>query len=278
MAGFEVTAEEGVPVIRLVIANQRGGVGKTTTSATLARFFGDQGKKVLVIDADPQGSLGLILGLRPENYLHDFLVHDEPLKECVFPATANVDVLCGSRDTTVVEAALLGTAGRERAFSRQLERAEAHYDVVLIDVSPSINLLQTCSMLYAKNLLIPVAMNMLSLQGAAACLQTAGMLGAAFREAIRPRALLPVMVDRRFSLTEYILKALEEMSEQYRVPLLHAIRTDGTVPRAERSRQFLADFDPRCKALEDYTVTALQLTELLTSGQDAEQFPHALTA
>ena len=267
-------------MIRLVIANQRGGVGKTTTTATLARFFGDQGKKVLVIDADPQGSLGLILGLRPEKYLHDFLVHDQPLEECIFPAAANIDVLCGSRDTTVVEAALLGTSGRERAFSRQLEQAvESRYDVVLIDVSPSINLLQTCSMLYAKTLLIPVAMNMLSLQGAAACLQTAGMLGSAFGETIRPLALLPVMVDRRFSLTEYILQALEEMSEQYRVPLLHAVRTDGTVPRAERGRQFLADFDPRCKALEDYTVTALQLVELLNSGQDAvEQFPHALSA
>ena len=263
---------------RLVIANQRGGVGKTTSTATFARFFGDQGKKVLVIDADPQGSLGLVLGLRPEKYLHDFLVQNEPLEECVFPATANVDVLCGSRDTTVVEAALLGTAGRERAFSRQLECADTLYDVVLVDVSPSITLLQTCSLLYAKSLLIPVAMNMLSLQGAAACLQTASMLGSVFREQIRPIALMPVMVDRRFSLTEYILKALEEMSEQYHVPLLHAIRTDGTVPRAERARQFLADYDPRCKALEDYLVAALQLGELLKSGRDAERFPHALTA
>src|SRR5215469_18675376 len=118
-ARHRLSATRGSPVIRLVIANQRGGVGKTTTTATLARFFGDQGKKVLVIDADPQGSLGLILGLRPENYLHDFLVHDKPVEECVFPATANIHVLCGSRDTTVVEAALLGTAGREQAFRRK---------------------------------------------------------------------------------------------------------------------------------------------------------------
>lgn len=265
-------------MIRLVIANQRGGVAKTTTTAALARFFGDQGKKVLVIDADPQGSLGLVLGLRPEKYVHDFLIHNCPLEECVFPATANVDVLCGSRDTSVVEAALLGAAGRERTFGRLLERAEAPYDAVLIDVSPSITLLQTCAILYARSLLIPVAMNMLSLQGAAACLQTAAMLGAAFGEQIRGLALLPVMVDRRFALTEYILKALEEMSEQYRVPLLHAIRTDGTLPRAERARQFLADYDPGCKALEDYTVASLQVTELLKSSQDAEAVPHALTA
>jgi len=233
---------------------------------------------VLVVDADPQGSLGLILGLKPERYLHDFLIHNHALEDCVFPASATVDVLCGSRDTTVVEAALLGTAGRERAFSRQFSQAEAAYGAVLIDVSPSINLLQTCAMLYAKQLLIPVAMNMLSLQGAAACLQTAAMLSKVFGEEIKPLALLPVMVDRRFSLTDYILKALEEMSEQYRVPLLHAVRTDGTVPRAERSRQFLVDYDPKCKALEDYMIAALQIMELLKAGQDAEEYTQALTA
>lgn len=263
---------------RIVIANQRGGVGKTTTTITLGRYFADKGMKVLVIDADPQGSVGLVLGLRPEKYLHHFLVHNDALADCVCAARPTMDVLCGSRDTTVVEAALLGVPGKERAFSAHMEHAAGSYDVVLIDVPPSINLLQTCSMLYAGSLLIPVAMNMLSLQGAAACLQTASLLAAAFQQPIRPLALLPVMVDRRFSLTEYILRALEEMSEQYRVPLLHAVRTDGTVARAERARQFLIDYDARCKALEDYTIAALQVEELLRHEQDAEQFPRALTA
>ncbi|HUI76415.1 MAG TPA: ParA family protein [Bryobacteraceae bacterium] len=263
---------------RLVIANQRGGVSKTTTTATLARFFGDQGMRVLAIDADPQGSLGLVLGLRPDRYLHDFLVHNRPLEECVVEASPNVHVLCGSRDTTVVEAALFGTPGRELAFSRQLSVADGRYDAVLIDVSPSINLLQTCSLLYAQQFLVPVAMNMLSLQGAAACLETAQMLADSFGTSIRPVALLPVMVDRRFSLTEYILKALEEMSEQYRVPLLHAVRTDGTVPRAERARQFLVDYDSKSKAMEDYLIVALQVSELLKTGQDAEPYRQALTA
>ena len=263
---------------RLVIANQRGGVSKTTTTAILARFFGDQGSKVLVIDADPQGSLGLVLGLKPDHYLHDFLVHNLPLSDCVVEASPNVHVLCGSRDTTVVEAALFGTPGRELAFRRQFAAAEDRYDAVLIDVSPSITLLQTCSMLYAQHLLIPVAMNMLSLQGAAACLETAQMLGETFGTSIRPIALLPVMVDRRFSLTEYILQALEEMSEQYRVPLLHSVRTDGTIPRAERARQFLVDYDAKCKAMEDYVIAALQISELLKTGQDAEPYRQALTA
>jgi cellulose biosynthesis protein BcsQ len=104
------------------------------------------------------------------------------------------------------------------------------------------------------------------------------MLGEAFRTAIRPVALLPVMVDRRFGLTEYILNALEEMSQKYRVPLLHAVRTDGTVPRAERAGQFLADYDARCKAMEDYLIVGLQVMELMNAGSDAEKYRQALSA
>jgi len=265
-------------VLRLVISNQRGGVSKTTTTATLARLFGDQGRKVLVIDSDPQGSLGLILGLKPTKYLHDFVVHNCSLGECVVPATANIDVLCGDRDTTKVEAMLMGLPGRELAFERRFGAADGAYDVVLIDVAPSINLVQTCAILYVRNLLIPVAMNMLSLQGAAACLQTAEMLAERFHTEIRAVGLLPVMVDRRFSLTEYMLQALEEMSERYGVALLHPVRTDGTVPRAERAKQFLVDYDRKCKALEDYTAAAHELLETLNGRQNADLYPETLTA
>jgi len=217
-------------MLRLVISNQRGGVAKTTTTAVLARFFGDQGRRVLAIDTDPQGSLGLILGLHPQRYLLDFVVRNCALEECVVAATSKIDVLCSNRDTTKVEVALLGTMGREQAFSRLLGTVDHAYDVVLIDVAPSINLVQTCALLYAKRMLVPVAMDMLSLQGAAACFQTASMLAEVFQTEIRPVALLPVMLDRRFGLTSYLLQALEEMSKKYKVPLLQAIRTDGTVP------------------------------------------------
>ena len=265
-------------MIRLVICNQRGGVSKTTTTHTIGRHLADHGLKVLMIDTDPQGSLGLVLGAKPKKYLYEFVVHNHAFEECVWHVSDNIDLLCSNRETTKAEVALLGMTAGELAFVRIFGMIEDPYDAVLIDVSPSINLVQTCSLLYARNFLIPVAMNMLSLQGAAACLQTGAMLGEAFGTPIRPVALLPVMVDRRFSLTDYILQALEEMSEQYHVPLLHAIRTDGAVPKAERNRQFLADFDPRCKALEDYMVAGLQLMDLFKTGQDAEQYPEALSA
>jgi chromosome partitioning protein len=160
--------------------------------------------------------------------------------------------------------------GGEFAFMRLFGKVEHWYDVVLIDVAPSISLVQTCAMLYARNLLIPVATDMLSLQGAVACLQTAHMLTELFQIEVKAAAILPVMIDRRYSLTGFVLDALEEMSEKWSVPLLPPIRTDGTVPRAERAKMFLADYDPRCKALEDYTAAASRLMSLLDVNQTVE--------
>jgi chromosome partitioning protein len=265
-------------MIRLVITNQRGGVSKTTTTATLARFFSDRGMRVLIVDADPQASIGIVLGLSPKRHLYDFVVHNRPFEECVERAAPNIDVVCSNRETTRVEAALLTMTGGELAFIRLLGDVEFLYDAVLIDVAPSISLLQTCAMLYTKCLLIPVAADMLSLQGAVACLQTAQMLTDLFQIQVRAAALLPVMIDRRYSLTSFILAALEEMSEKYAVPLLSPIRTDGTVPRTERARMFLADYDPRCKAMQDYTAAANQLIALLDVNQSAGIVQAAATA
>jgi nitrogenase subunit NifH len=91
-------------------------------------------------------------------------------------------------------------------------------------------------------------------------------------------ALLPVKVDRRFGLTDYMMRALQELSEKRGIPLLNAIRTDGTVPKAERAKKFLVDYDPECKALEDYTAAANQLVRLPDVKQDAEHHQEVLSA
>jgi chromosome partitioning protein len=265
-------------MIRLVITNQRGGVSKTTTTATLARFLSDRGMRVLIVDADPQASIGIVLGLKPRNHLYDFVVLNRPFEECVERAGPNIDVLCSNRDTTRVESALLTMTGGELAFIRLFEKVEFLYDAVLIDVAPSISLLQTCAMLYAKRLLIPVAADMLSLQGAVACLETARMLSDVFQLEVEAAAILPAMIDRRFSLTTFVLTALEELSDKYSVPVLPPIRTDGTVPRAERARMFLQDFDLHCKAMQDYTAALDQLLAFLNVDESIRQTQTAASA
>jgi chromosome partitioning protein len=149
------------------------------------------------------------------------------------------------------------------SFSLLFSKVDEPYDIVLIDVAPSITLMQTCAMVYAQRVLIPVSMDTLSLQGAGACLETARMMNELFRVNVRPAALLPVMVDRRFQHTAVMMKSLEDLSAKFTIPLLPAIRTDVTVAKCGRARQFLVDYDPKCKAMEDYEIAGAQLLELL---------------
>jgi len=253
-------------MIRLVISNQRGGVAKTTTAVTLGRCFAEKGLRTLIIDTDSQGSISTILGLKPQYCLYDFLIRQIALRECVVAAGENIEILCSDRKTTEAEDIITCQTLREITFEKLFGEYEQGYDAVLVDVAPSITLFQTCAMVYCRQVLIPVAMETLSVQGASASIQAAEALNAFFKRnpAIRTIGILPVMVDRRMQMTDAVMKALEDMSAKKEVPLLSMIRTDQTVVKAARSRQFLADYDPKSKALEDYRRAADELLAVLS--------------
>ncbi len=246
-------------MIRLVVSNQRGGVAKTTTVATMARVLADMGMKVLIIDTDSQGSIASILNLKPEAYLYNFLVNNQAFRDCIVEAGPNVHVMCSNRRTVEAEAVFMGVTGREMAFDNVFPLEDYVYDIVLLDVAPSITLLQTCSMVYAKAILIPVAMDPLSLQGAMASIQTAASLNKLFRLNVKVAGILPVMVNRRLRMTDMIMNSLEELAQTHGIPLLPPIRTDAAVNQAAKARKFIADFDPKSKAVEDYTEVTRQL-------------------
>ncbi len=256
-------------MIRLVVSNQRGGVSKTTTTTTLAREFADRGMRVLVIDTDPQGSISSILRLKPEYGLYDFVIDKLRFDDCIVKVSDNLHVLCSSRETVKVETILMTQVAREHAFSQVFGQNEKDYDVVLIDVSPSITLLQTCAMVYAERVLIPVGMDTLSYQGAIASIEASKSLNQLLRVNIRTIGLLPVMVDRRLAMTSTVLEGLEGMSKAMSIPMLHGIRTDQSVTKAARAGQFLADYDPRCKAGDDYKEVAGELMNLLKDDVNA---------
>ncbi len=261
-------------MIRIVVSNQRGGVAKTTTAVNLARCFADRGMRTLLIDTDSQGSVGTILGLRPEFSLFDFLIRQMLLKECVVKAHENLDVLCSDRKTMQAEDIISGQTLREVQFDQVFAEtgADREYDAVVLDVAPSLTLFQTCAMLYAKKVLIPVAMETLSVQGASASISSANELNRLFKRqpGIQSVGLLPVMVNNRMQMTQTVMTALEDMSSELGVPLLPMIRTDTAVVKAARSREFLADFDPKSKALEDYEAAANKLLEMLKPAERNE--------
>lgn len=250
-------------MIRLVIANQKGGVGKTTTALNLARCFNDVGLKVLLIDTDPQGSIGASLNLKPPHYLYHLIINNFRFRDCVVEVRPGIDVICSNRETTDAEAILIPRTGRELILQAILSPVEKDYDVVMIDCPPAISLLQSCALMYTKQLLIPLTMDPLSLQGAFAALQTTATLNSLFNADISPIAVLPTLVDRRLQMTEIIMKSLQVMAEDHSIPLLPAIRTDSNVTKATRSKKFLLDYDSNCKAAEDYRAASTQLLEHL---------------
>jgi chromosome partitioning protein len=249
-------------VIKLVVSNQRGGVGKTTTATTLARCFADLGKRVLLIDTDSQGSVSAVLGLKPEYTLYDFLISQIAFKMCVIAAHPRIDVLCSDRRTMEAEDVITSRMGREMAFEQAFSPHDQEYEAVIVDVAPSLTLFQTCAMLYTRHLLIPAAMDSLSAAGAASNFQAVDTINRMFKVSppIRTIGILPVIVDRRLQMTDTVLEALEGLANRESVPLLPPVRTDTQVVKAGRVRKFLADFDPKSKALEDYTKVARILT------------------
>lgn len=264
-------------MIRLTIGNQRGGVGKTTTALTLARLWAEKGLRTLLVDADPQGSIGSILRVKPELYLNDFLWNKRRLADCVVKPLEHLDLLCSNRDTLEAEQRAIATIGRERIFENIFQPIEEHYDAVIVDVGPSLSLMQICAMVYTTDYLVPISMDALSITGATAFFNTAEQLEVQIKKACRCVGLLPTIVDHRYQNTEMVMKMIQLVSDNYHVAVLPPIRTDAVVAKAIRQRQFIADVDAKAKALEDYRVVSEELltrygleTERAANG-DAEK-------
>lgn len=249
-------------MIKFMVGNQKGGVGKTTSAITLARCLADSGLRTLLIDSDPQGSIAVTLRLKPEAYLADFILNQLRLQDCVEKVAERLDVLCGNRETTTMEQRIFTMYGRELVFQKAFGLYEEGYDAIVVDVAPSISLLQACSMCFCQNVLIPISMDTLSVSGAGATIFSAQTIGDSVRVPIRTVALLPTIVNKRFGLTDVVMKMIDQLSETYKVPILNAIRTDQIIGKAARAHKMIADLDPKAKALEDYEAATVSLLEL----------------
>ena len=239
-------------MLTITISNQRGGVGKTITSLTLARCLADTGKRVLLIDTDSQGSIGTILSLQPQFWLHHLVNEQIAMSNVAVKAHDCIDVICSDRRTMRVETTLSLSIGKEKTFHNLLRLAEEEYDAVLIDVAPSISYLQSCAIAYTRSVLIPVSMDSLAIEGALASLTSINMLNKFLGFDCRCLGFLPTQVDQRTSATEVVLRTLDEHSKISGIPVFRSIRTDQAVNKAIRNHSFLQDWDCKCRALEDY--------------------------
>lgn len=250
-------------MFKLTIANQKGGVGKTTTTLTLARDLADRGKKVLIVDTDPQGNISSSLRIQGPRTLYNIVVEKLAISQVVVKIGENIDAILSTNKTSKLEAVIAGETAKELLFFSLLETVEHDYDVVLFDVAPSISNLQSCSIAFSRNVLIPVGMDSLSIEGAIASLGTISVLNQFLRLDCKCVGLLPTMIDNRLSITQRVLRSLERLSEENNIPMLPGIRTDQAVNKSLEACVFLQDYEPQSKALQDYRAVSEKLLKAL---------------
>jgi chromosome partitioning protein len=202
----------GMPQV-IALANQKGGVAKTTTTLNLAVAFREKGLKVLVVDLDPQGNLTMSQGLNPdtiEKSMFDVLVHRIPIEDII--ATREVDVAVASIDLAGAELALSSMIGRERALEKALATVRDKYDYILIDTPPSLGLLTINAFVSATGVIVPVQCEYLALRGLVQLENTLAMV----RENLNPQVeiigILPTMFDKR---TLHSREAVEILRENF---------------------------------------------------------------
>jgi chromosome partitioning protein len=184
----------------LALANQKGGVAKTTTTLNLGVAFKEQGLRVLLVDLDPQGNLTMSQGLNPdtiEQSMFDVLVHRLPIEQVI--AQREVDIAVSSIDLAGAELALSSQIGRERALEKALAQVRDRYDYILIDTPPSLGLLTINAFVVATGVIVPVQTEYLSLRGLVQLENTLTMV----RENLNPKVeiigIVPTMYDKRLT-------------------------------------------------------------------------------
>jgi chromosome partitioning protein len=207
----------------VAVANQKGGVAKTTTVASAGAAVAEAGRKVLLIDLDPQACLTFALGVEPDEI--QFTVHDVLLgrlgpRMAIVTTEEGPDLLPASIELSGAEMQLANRTGREYVLREALQEVAGDYDVVIIDCSPSLGVLTINALTAADEVLIPMQAETLSHRGVAQLLETIDDVRRYTNRELRIMGVLPTMFDARTKLGREVLADIEE---QYDLPLLPPI-------------------------------------------------------
>ena len=203
--------------ITLAVANQKGGVAKTTTVASLGAALVELDQRVLLVDLDPQSCLTFSLGVDPENLdrsVHDVLVGDDKVRNVLVSVDDGSDLLPATIDLAVTEAALLTRTGREHVLRVALDDVAADYDWVLLDCPPSLGVLTVAALSAADQVLIPLQCETLSHRGVGQLLDTIHDVRRYTNTSLQVMGVLPTLFDGR---TKHSRAVLETIAATYDV-------------------------------------------------------------
>jgi len=243
------------------VANQKGGVAKTTTVHSLGTALVERGRRVLLVDLDPQACLTYSLGVGVgtdalTSSLHDVLVRQRPAEE-VLVKVGELHLLPATIDLAGAEIHLLSKTGREYALARALDPVIAAYDVVLIDCPPSLGILTIDGLTAADEVLIPLQCETLSSRGVGQLLETIGDVRSFTNPKLGVAGVVATMYDGRTRLAHQVLASVREEYglEVLEPPVPKSVRV-AEAPGASRS---VLEHAPRSRAAEAYRALAAVL-------------------
>lgn len=197
----------------IAIANQKGGVGKTTTSINLSACIAEKGKKVLVIDTDPQGNTTSGFGIDKndlENTIYELILGECSIKDCIIKdVVENVSVLPSNVNLAAAEIELIGVDKKEYILKNEVDYIREEYDFIIIDCPPSLNMLTINSMTTADSVLVPIQCEYYALEGLAQLTRTVKMVKQSLNPDLSIEGVLLTMYDSRTNLSVQVAEEVQ---------------------------------------------------------------------
>ena len=195
------------------VVNQKGGVGKTTTSVNLSAALADLNRRVLIVDMDPQGNASSGLGLKRQDYqranVYHILIGEEPDREWIYPtALKNLFVLPANTDLVGAEIELVNEPKREQRLKQALGKIHSHFDFIFIDCPPSLGLLTLNALNAAQSFLVPLQCEYYALEGLSHLLHTVGLVKKTLNPDLKMEGIVLTMFDGRNNLSHQVAEEI----------------------------------------------------------------------
>lgn len=248
---------------RLAIFNHKGGTGKTTTTVSIAAGLAERGLRVLVVDTDSQGNVSVSLGVKGDKSLYHVLVMGIRPEDVAEKVRDNFDLISSNETLAAAELYLAGRQNRDRILRDRLAKFSDSYDVVIIDCSPSLSLMNQNALVMADALLVPVACDFLSLVGVRQVLRTVKNVNSLLHHPVQIFGVLPTFYDARARICR---DAVETLTEHFGDRCLQPIRSATKIKEAPAQGRTIFEYAPESNAAEDY----MRIVDRIIAGNVAE--------
>lgn len=255
----------------IVIANQKGGVGKTTTSINLSASLAKEGKKVLVIDMDPQGNTTSGLGVdkeQIESTVYELLLGEAEIEDCILPNVLEslfLSLIPSNINLAAAEIELIGVEDKEFLLKNALDKIKEEYDFIIIDCPPSLNMLTINSMCAGDTVLVPIQCEYYALEGLSQLIHTIGLVQERLNPKLEIEGVVFTMYDARTNLS---LQVVENVKSNLKQNIYKSI-----IPRNVRLAEApsygmpITEYDAKSAGAEAYRRLA---EEVIHRGEEEE--------